>query len=116
MYQPTGFSCSRAKPSLTSDVAPITAANCASADCHAAMESGSGVRMQLVGIIAEECDDLRLLINPGNPECSYAIHKLTGTNGQGCSPVTRMPLGKQPLAAAHIQTIYDWICDGAPDN
>jgi hypothetical protein len=80
------------------------------------MNSGTGVRNELVGIIAEECNDERLLINPGNPECSYAIHKLTGTNESGCSPMTTMPLGKSMLPASHIQTVYDWICAGAPNN
>ncbi len=78
------------------------------------MNSGSGVRDQLVGRIAEECTDLRLMVNPFNPECSYAIHKLTGTNK--CTPATTMPLNSPKLSDAEIQTIYDWICEGAPSN
>jgi hypothetical protein len=117
MYAPTGFTCSGKKPSLSADVAPITAAHCATqAACHLAMQNGSGVHDQLVGRIAEECNDLRLMVNPGHPECSYAIHKLTGTNSMGCSPATTMPLDNTPLTTAQIQTIYDWICEGAPSN
>jgi hypothetical protein len=115
-YAPSGFSCSGAKPSLGSDVAPITAANCATAGCHAAMSTGPGVTDQLVGRIAEECNDLRLMVNPGDPEASYVIHKLTGKNLSACSPITTMPLGEAMLSAAHIQTIYDWICEGAPND
>ena len=86
------------------------------AACHLAMQSGSGVHDQLVNRPAEECNDARLMVNPGNPECSYAIHKLTGTNQGACAPATTMPLNAATLSAAEIQIIYDWICDGAPSN
>jgi hypothetical protein len=114
-YVPSGFSCSTTKPSLDNDVVPITSSNCTtSAGCHLAMQSGSGVYDQLVNRIAEECDDLRMMITPGDPEGSYVIHKLTGHNL--CSPATTMPLQQTPLTEADIQTIYDWICEGCPQN
>jgi hypothetical protein len=69
---------------------------------------------QFVSRIAEECTDLRLMIAPGDPEHSYVIHKLTGHNN--CSPSTTMPLNGGMLPAADIQVIYDWICEGAPEN
>jgi hypothetical protein len=74
------------------------------------------MRNQFVDIPAEECTDLRAMIHPGAPECSYMIHKLTGTNLSGCNPPTTMPLGGSVLSAPHIQTIYDWICAGAPND
>jgi hypothetical protein len=112
--EPSGFSCSGKKPSLTSDVIPITAANCATmAACHTPMQSGSGLYDLLVNQISEECIDLRLEVKPGDPEHSYVINKLTGRNI--CSGVP-MPNGGSMLPAAQIQTIYDWICEGAPQN
>jgi hypothetical protein len=89
--------------------------NCSTmAACHLAMQSGSGVHDQLVGRIAEECLDVRLMVQPGDPEHSYVIHKLTNHNL--CTPPTTMPLNQPPLSTKDIQTIYDWICQGAPSN
>lgn len=113
-FQPSGFSCSGNMPSLANDVVPITSANCAtSVSCHLAMQSSSGLYAQLVNEIAEECTDLRKDVKPGDPEHSYVIQKLTDKNV--CSGV-RMPNGGQMLPAGEIQTIYDWICEGAPQN
>ena len=53
-------------------------------------------------------------MQPGDPEGSYVIHKLTGKNL--CAPNTTMPLNKPKLPAAEVQTVYDWICEGAPNN
>jgi hypothetical protein len=114
-FEPSGFSCTGKKPSLNADVVPITSPNCGTmAACHLAMVSGSGVYDQLVNRPAEECNDPRLMINPSDPEHSYVINKLTGHNL--CSPPTTMPLDSAQLPAADIQTIYDWICEGAPEN
>ncbi len=116
-WQPSGFACSGKKPLLSSAVVPITTANCATTPaCHTAMESGPGVFNMLVGIIAEECLDERLMIKPGDPEHSYVINKLTGRNLEACSPETTMPLGGALLPSADVQTIYDWICAGATND
>jgi hypothetical protein len=115
VYEPSGFSCSGKTRSLSADVIPITESNCSkSAACHLAMQSASGVEDQFVNIISEECNDLRLMIKPGDPEASYVIHKLTDHNL--CSPPTTMPLDGGALSPGDIQTIYDWICQGAPSN
>jgi len=116
MYTPSGFTCSGAEPTLSADVLPITTKNCALSNCHAALDTAGGVENQLVGVVDEECSDGRLLINPDNPECSYVIHKLTGTNASGCLPATTMPLDASHLAPTDIQTIYDWICQGAKND
>jgi hypothetical protein len=112
--EPSGFSCSGKMPSLTNDVIPITSENCATTSaCHSAMQSSSGFYGMLVNQISEECSDLRLDVKPGDPEHSYVIDKLTGRNI--CSGVP-MPRGEPMLPAAQIQTLYDWICEGAPQN
>ena len=41
------------------------------------------------------------------------INKITDTNLCGGVP---MPNMGTPLSSADIQTIYDWICTGAPDH
>ncbi len=112
---PSGFSCSGATVGLTADVVPITSQNCSTTSaCHLAMASGNGVHDQLVDRVAEECTDIRMMVAPGDPEHSYVIHKLTGKNL--CAPPSTMPLDKPMLSAKDIQTIYDWICQGAQDN
>lgn len=111
---PSGFSCSGAKPSIAA-VAQITAKNCLSSGaCHLAMQSANGLYQMLVGRIAEECTDNRLMVNPGDPEHSYVIQKITDHNL--CAGEPPMPLDGTPLASADIQTVYDWICEGAPDK
>jgi hypothetical protein len=117
--EPSGFMPTGIPRSLSHDVIPITAAHCATnASCHVTMAQSTQMYDQFVGRIAEECNDLRLMINPGDPEHSYVIHKLTNHNNKlpVCMPQTSMPLTGGPLSAADIQVIYDWICEGAPEN
>lgn len=108
---PSGLSCSGAAKHLAADVVPIMAAHCASGyGCHAALGTAAGVMDQLVGRVAEQCGDLRLMVAPGDPEHSYVIHKLTDHNV--CGGQT-MPQNQPLLGTASIQVVYDWICAGA---
>lgn len=61
---------------------------------------------------AVECLDGRMRVLPGQPASSYLIDKMTNVDlCQG----TQMPkLGLIPNA--QIQTVVDWICEGAPNN
>ncbi len=68
----------------------------------------------LVGVLAEECTDGRLFVKGKDPEHSYVINKITAKNL--CGSGVAMPNGGTPLSSADIQTIYDWICSGAPDH
>lgn len=52
-------------------------------------------------------------VEPGNPDDSYLIRKLEG--GPGIAGV-RMPQGGPFLDQATIDTIRQWITDGAPNN
>jgi hypothetical protein len=51
-------------------------------------------------------------VEPGDPDNSYLIHKLEGTQTVG----TQMPQGGPFLNQATIDMIRDWISDGAPNN
>lgn len=114
-FDPSGFTCSGATPSLANDIVPtIAVKSCASGmGCHAAMDKPAGFYDQLVNRIAEQCGDIRLMVEPGHPERSYLIHKLVGKNV--CTGQT-MPKDQPLLPDAEIQIIYDWICSGAPSN
>lgn len=48
-------------------------------------------------------------VAPGDPDNSYIIHKLEGTQQQGA----RMPKGQEPLDQATIDVIRKWIENGA---
>ena len=49
-------------------------------------------------------------INPGRPDESYLIEKITSDSP---SVGERMPLGGNPLSDTDIDTIRNWILDGA---
>lgn len=114
-YVPSGFVCSGKTPSLSNDVVPITSASCTNgASCHVALHTANGLKNMFVGRLAEECNDGRLMVDPGKPEGSYVIHKITNHNL--CAMQPAMPQVGAPLPADKIQIIYDWICAGAPSN
>ncbi|HVN33459.1 MAG TPA: CHRD domain-containing protein [Thermoanaerobaculaceae bacterium] len=52
-------------------------------------------------------------VKPGDPTNSYLYMKITGASGISGA---RMPFGGQPLSAAQIQLIHDWILAGAQNN
>lgn len=110
---PSGFSCSGASPTMA-DVVAITSKHCSEGmGCHVAMTTGNGVYDQMVNRIAEQCvPEVRLMVEPGNAERSYVIHKMTNHNI--CTGQT-MPKDLALLPAKDIQVIYDWICVGAPN-
>ena len=51
-------------------------------------------------------------VEPGNPDMSYLVQKLEGTQAVG----TRMPQGQAPLSQAMIDMVRQWITDGAQNN
>ncbi len=113
MLTPSGYTCSGAMPSINAVVA-ITSKNCAtSAACHLGDATASGIMSSYVGVLSEECTDGRLFVKPKDPEHSYVINKITDKNLCGGVP---MPNMGTPLSSTDIQTIYDWICEGAPDH
>ena len=98
----------------------IFSPQCAIPTCHdASVKSGNLVLeadsayAQLVGV-APDIESARLAgllrVDPGHPDNSFLLVKLTGPPpGQG----SRMPLTGPLLSAAEIQLIRDWITAGA---
>ena len=83
--------------------------------CHLGATAPLGLRLDgansyalLVGV-ASESEPAFLRVQPGNPNNSYLIRKLEGTQSVG----GRMPLNGTPLPAADIAVIRQWILDGA---
>jgi hypothetical protein len=54
-------------------------------------------------------------VEPGDPDRSYLYHKITGTQADVGGSGDPMPKGGR-LSDAEIQTIRDWIAQGALDN
>jgi hypothetical protein len=105
--------------SFANDVAPLLDSQCGTAACHAGRKPKEGLDLQtatsfsaMVGVETSECADGRLLVDPGNPQESYLVQKVTGIDMCFGS---LMPKGA-PLTDAQVSLISAWICSGAPNN
>jgi hypothetical protein len=92
--------------SFSRDIVPLFN-GCAGEICH---DFGQGAIIDQIGVPSIECCGKATIIVPGHPETSYVLNKLTGTNMCGGR---QMPLDQPPYGASDIQTIADWICQGA---
>lgn len=87
-------------------------------NCHSGSNAPRGLRLDseensyafLVSRAADEAPEL-MRVNPGNPDASYIIRKLEGASGIVGG---RMPLGGPYLSQTQINTVRDWIANGAP--
>ncbi len=110
-----------AAPTLSADVQPIFTASCANSTfCHAGSGPAQGMNLSagqahasIVGVQSNESPLVR--VAPGDPDASYLVHKIQGTQSTVGGCCARMPLGGQ-LSAAEIATIRSWIMAGALDN
>jgi len=75
------------------------------------LESGKAFA-ELVNVASGQCGG-RTLVKPGAPASSYIMDKLTGTN---LCMGSQMPKAGQSLPSTQIDTIRNWICQGASNN
>ncbi len=87
--------------------------------CHIGVSAPEGLQLDsahsyslLVGVPSAEQSSL-LRVKPGDPDSSYIVRKLQG--GPGISG-GQMPLGGPPLPQSTIDTIRQWITDGAANS
>jgi hypothetical protein len=107
-----------ASPSFASHIRPIfDSPTCVASDCHASPDGRNGLILEgitrdgLVGVTARS--GIPLVI-AGDAQNSYIVRKLEGRN---IVSGDRMPLPPNPaLSAGTIQTIRNWIDQGALDN
>ena len=86
--------------------------------CHTGASAPHGLRLDseensyafLVGHASDESPAL-LRVSPGKPDESYIVKKI---EGDASIVGSRMPLGGPYLSAAQIESIRDWITNGAP--
>ena len=110
-------------PSFSGDIAPILAETCASSGaCHSGANPRNGLNLDRDQAYASLSDSAtafkpaaRLRVNPAFPDSSLFYVLLSDT---GASRLTyyRMPLTRFPLPAPVVETIRNWISNGAPDN
>lgn len=106
-------------PSFALDIQPIFNVSCGSSSCHGTslsranayldLRSGKSYAM-LVNIMGNQEPIVRVI--PGDATGSYLIIKLEGRQRVG----SRMPKGAPALSSATIQTIKNWINQGANNN
>lgn len=107
------------EPTLDSIQRNIFSIHCAVSGCHLGSTAPLGLDLSeglawgnTVNVASGERPGL-LRINPGNPDNSYLVNKI-----EGASDIVgeRMPRGRDPLSAEQINTIREWITEGAQDN
>jgi len=105
-------------PNFSEIQANVFTPTCATTGCHFGAGAPQGLRLDeansyglLVGVASGEASSI-LRVAAGDPNNSYLIQKLEGTASVGA----RMPLNAPALDRAAIDTIRQWITDGAIDD
>lgn len=105
-------------PSFGQDIqAAIFNTSCATSNCHdATANAGLDIRQgqaynNTVNVNSSQ-DATKLRVAPGDATNSYLVIKIEGRQTIG----GRMPLNRSPLSSAKIQTIKNWINNGANNN
>lgn len=101
--------------SYSQDIQPIFNNSCTGADCHSSSNQESGVDLSSydAAINSVGVQYGTEIINPGNPDDSPIIDKISNNNPEFG---VRMPEGGGSLSSAQIDSIRAWIEDDAPDN
>ncbi len=110
---PAGFN-----PTLADIQTNVFTPTCASSSCHGGGAPAAGLNLTdgasyaaLVGITSPQEGTLQL-VNPNNPDISYLIQKMEGAAGIGGQVMPQ----SGPIAQPSIDTIRQWITDGAMDD
>lgn len=119
----------KTNPSFSVDVLPALQLSCGSntSSCHGGTSpagrilfagSASSVYTQLRAVTQSGPSWYR--VNPGNPDTSWLIEKVTkdnpGLSAFGQTYGTRMPQGAPNLCQPTIDTLRNWIANGALNN
>ncbi len=108
------LACSGARVHFARDVEPILMSGCGGEYCHGQhISTPARAYRYLVGQTSSECDG-RTIVVPGRPDASYLIEKITRTEVCAGTPMPR-GAGNQ-LRPDELQTLYDWVCEGAPED
>jgi len=104
------------QPTLASIQANLFSVTCAVSGCHGGASAQQGLRLDagfsagnLICVHSPRDPSLTRVV-PGDPDNSFIIHKLEGTQSLG----DRMPDGGPYLQQSTIDVIRQWIANGAP--
>ncbi len=104
------------------DVQPIFTVNCALSGCHAGTSPQQGQNLSeglayqsIVNVPANERAGM-MRVSPSQPDSSYLVHKIQGTQASVGGSGGQMPLGGTPLSQSQIDLIRAWIAAGAKNN
>jgi hypothetical protein len=118
MLAPASLAANGTAVSYERDIQPIFDENCVA--CHQTGSAEQGLVFEggksfdnIVRVPSKEAK--LLLVSPGNPDQSYLLVKLAGTQAKAGGHGAQMPLG-DPLSAAKIALVSNWIAAGAPRN
>jgi hypothetical protein len=107
-----------ANPALAQDIqTAIFNGSCALGGCHDATAASNldlsqgNAYNNLVNVTSFQ-DATKKLVLPSDANNSYLVIKIEGNQTVG----SRMPQNRSPLSNARIQTIKNWINNGAPNN
>jgi CHRD domain len=108
----------QATVSFARDIQPIFNTRCS---CHIGGVPAEGQNLAagqaIANIVNVKSRESALdRIEPGDPEKSYMIHKLRGTQRTVGGSGSRMPLGGAALPPAQLQLLETWIKEGAQNN
>src|SRR5258708_1412158 len=99
----------RAEPlGFNRDVRPILADNCLG--CHGSDKHQSGLRLDHREVATRPAKSGETAIMPGHPESSELVRRITSSDADQRMPP---PESEHVLTAAQIQTLTQWIADGA---
>jgi len=103
-------------PTLASIQDNVFTVTCAVSNCHGGAGAQYGLRLDpgfsagnLINVPSPRDPNL-IRVVPGDPDASFLIQKLQGTQTLG----NRMPDGGPYLTTATVNVIRQWIQDGAP--
>lgn len=108
-----------AKISYDEKIQPIFGGICA--QCHNTMETPEGLVLE-AGLALDLLVNVRSVqsplkrVEPGDPEKSYLVHKLRGTQDSVGGSGQQMPAGLAPLRNEDIDLVVQWIKACSPAN
>ena len=104
------------QPTLASIQDNVFTVTCAVPGCHGGVGAQQGLRLDpgfsagnLINVRSPQDSNL-IRVVPGDPDASFIIQKLDGTQTVGA----RMPDGGPYLTTATVNVIRQWIQNGAP--
>jgi hypothetical protein len=108
--------------SFARDIQPIFTVSCALSGCHAGGSPSAGMNLSdgqayqnIVNVPSVGLASMNR-VTPGEPDNSYLIHKIQGTQASVGGGGSRMPLIGCCLAQSQIDTIRAWVEAGAENN